>query len=172
MQRVLKTLLSYSLLLSVIAVAGCSGNSNPVINLDDPSTFPGNYEMKSMTFKAGDEDIGFAPGTTVEGGKQTSFSYTDDETGITVNAQVEVNITMVLTTDRYTQTFSVEVSIPGFQIPPDTETDSGAYSIQGNQLTITPDDPEEDTEVFTVTVSGSDMTVENSDTKIVLRKTK
>jgi len=172
MKKVAKLMSSCFLLLSIVALVSCKSGSNPVINLDDPSTFPGTYEMKSMTFKTGDADAGFPPGTTVEGGKQTTFSYTDDDTGISFNAQVKVTMTMILTADRYTQTSKIEISIPGFQIPSETTTEMGSYSLQGNQLTVTPDDPDEGESVLTVSASGSEMTVEDAEVKMVLRKTK
>jgi hypothetical protein len=158
-------LLLIGLLITGIVSMHCSGD-NPVIDLNDPSTFPGTYKIVSFTDLTG-EDYGQA-GLTITAGKPTTITMQEGD--ISISMILTISGTLTLTDKRYTVSQTMTMSLGGFGEETQTETDTGTYTIEGSTITIVSDDETEDTQVGTISVGKSDMTIEFEDMKIVLEK--
>lgn len=164
MQLGLRNSMFLMVVASAMVLFSCSSDANLTINLDDPTTFPGTYQMKTMTFKTGYPDAGIPPNFTIQGGRDTQVTVNN------LTFTVNITVTMVLTDTSYTQT--INISVPGVQVPGNPQIVTGTYSINGNQLMVTSDDLEQGTGTATVTVNGNEMTVDSPDATIVFTKTK
>jgi hypothetical protein len=163
--KINKKLLLLVFLVIGIASMNCTG-MNPIIDLDDPSTFPGSYKIVSYTDLSG-EDFG-QPGFTILSNKPTTITFQLGETSITMT--VSLTGTLTLTETRYTISQTMTMSISGLAEEIQTETDAGTYIIEGSTITIASDDPSEDPEVGTISVNRGEMTIEFAATRVVLQK--
>jgi len=159
MKRVSHLLTLLAVLLFSLFGLNCNGD-NPAINLDDPSTLVGSYDLVSALDKIG--DIG-PPGTTYQAGEATQIV----EQGVTVT--VTLTGTLVLTETRFTFMFTGIFSAPG--VPTQTENDNstGTYSINGTTIT-TVDDSDGTTDSSTISASGNRVTIDDSDITLVFEK--
>ncbi len=133
-----------------------NSDSNPTsIDLNDPSTFIGKYDMVSFTDKES--------GLTLEGGKSTTI----DTLG--VQATFETTMVLELKTTTYTMTTDTKITVLG-QTTTEQDVETGTYIINNNTLTTT-DTEDGEVTVSSITVSdNTTVTVEDSDSKIILRK--
>ena len=167
MRNLTKSPLGILLLITSIVWINCSSDNNPVVDLNDPSTLPGNYNLVSITDKTGDTfDLG--SGLTFRAGESNSFTI--DVNGVQITGTATVTGTLNLTDTRYTISTSLTATVPGFTIPPQSDTDTGTYSISGSTITIDSDDPNEPTQTATISTSGSQITIEDTDSRFVLEK--
>src|SRR3990172_473067 len=105
----------YPVVLLLILVCGLqfncsSGGSNPVIDLSDPSTFPGTYKLKSITFKTAiDEftDIGLQPPVTFQGDKATNVPIVVGT--VTLQAAITISGALTLTQNTYMNTQTITI---------------------------------------------------------------
>jgi len=115
-----------------------------------------------MTDNSG--DLSGVPGTTFQAGEPTTVTVGDLTVSITVTS------TLKLTDTRYTFATTIVTSISGLPDQSENESDTGTYSISGDTMTITSDDPAEDPVVATISVSGSRITITTSDEILVFEK--
>lgn len=168
----MKKFLSYlklSTLVFVLPVLFSCGDDddNPLFDLSDPSTFPGTYEMVELTDKSG--DLSGIPNLAVQAGQPVTVPFPTGP-GQTVDATVTITHTLVLTATTYTSVFNIGVEVTGVgTIPIPPVTDSGTYSVNGDQLTTI---SAEDGEVETTTIfsSNGNLAFEDDDIKIVYEK--
>lgn len=162
MKRTLYNLIIFVILIAPLVWINCgTDNPNPLIDLSDPSTFPGTYKLISITETSG-EDL--PAGLTIQAGEPTSVTIGGDAVILTVTG------TLTLTESRYTFSITIKVAISGFPEQTETETDTGTYSVSGSTMTIVSDDPEEGTQTFTISASANEMTLEDDDSKLVFEK--
>lgn len=159
----------FILLIGLFFLSNCKSEDNPVIDLNDPSTFPGNYSLVSVTDKTGNtfDDLGQA-GLTLQAGQPTNITVTQGGSTVTVTATISG--TLVLTDTRYTITTTIVATAVGLGSQTDTNTDTGTYSISGSTITIDSDDPNEPTQTGTITTSGRQFTLEDTDSRFVFEK--
>ncbi len=81
---------------------------------------------------------------------------------------VEVGLT--LTETRYTFSEAITFAISGLPETMETETDNGTYTISGSTMALVSDDEAEDPETGTISVSGSQMTIDFADDVTVIFK--
>ena len=139
---------------------------NPLIDLNDPSTFIGNYKLISMTDKTGDA-FGQA-GVTFSADQPTTFQV--EVNGITYTASSTISGTLTLTDTRYTVSTSIIIAVPVLPTETSSDTDTGTYMITGSSITIDSDDSDEPTITATITANGNRMTIEDTDSRIVYEK--
>ena len=162
MKRTLYNLIIFVILIAPLVWINCgTDNPNPLIDLSDPSTFPGTYKLISITETSGGD---LPAGLTIQAGEPTSVTIE----GITIT--FTITGTLTLTENRYTFSLTVKIAITGFPEETETETDTGTYSVSGSTMTIVSDDPGEGTQTFTISASASEMTLENDDGKLVFEK--
>jgi len=159
MKRILNISMAVVLLATPIFWLNCDGDNPAAIDLNDPSTFPGTYNLVSLTDKTGELGI---PGTTFTAGEPLQLTVE----GVTLT--VTITGSLVLTETRYTFLQIVKISVPGFPDVMETESDTGTYSISGSTLSIVSDDGTTDT--TTISVSGNRVTLEDDEVKLVLEK--
>jgi len=150
----------------LLSCGGDDDDGNPIIDLNDPSTFPGTYEMVELTAKT--SFFSLPAGSTLQGGQETTVPY-QVAPGQTVNATITLTHTLVLTSTTYNSSFSIDVEIPNAPVQTFTDEDSGTYSLNGNELTTTSSDDGE-VEVNTISVENGQMIYENDDLRVVYEK--
>jgi len=140
----------------------CGDGANPVaVDLSDPSTLRGTYKLISITDKSGEnlpEDV------TIVADQPTTV----DLFGVPVT--ITISGTLKLTDTRFTLTVTLKMSVPGLPEQTETETATGTYSINGSTFTITSDDPEVGTLVYTITAQGLQIILENDEERLVFEK--
>ena len=166
MKHSLTRLIPFLFLAMNLALMNCSSDSNPIINLDDPSTISGSYKLVSVTDKTG-EDYGQA-GLTIKAGDPTTITV--EEQGISVTMTITITGTLTLTETTYTFSETVTFAISGFPETTETEADNGTYTISGSAMTLVSDDEAEDPETGTISVSGSLMTIDFANFTVVFKK--
>ncbi len=161
-------LMPLSILSAFLLVAGCSSSDNPAgVDLNDPSTLAGNYNMVSLTDKTG--QIAGQPNQTFQAGQPVTVTI-DVGGGQQVQATITLNGSLSLTQDRYTLSTNITVSAPGVPEQNQTETDTGTYSISGSTITIDSDAPDEGPESASISASGNRITIEDSESSFVFQK--
>lgn len=153
-----RSLLLVLLLSFSVAWVNCSDdNGGSSIDPDDPSTFVGNWTIVSFTDNSGEACLGATP-CVLEPGEEITIPG--------VGTLVMTSGTLVLNDNpqRYTFTFNLELS--GQALPPVQST--GTWEINGNQITIDPDD--DDPETATFSVNGNRVTINTPDGTIVVEK--
>jgi hypothetical protein len=153
------------LLLFALSAMNCTGQI-PVIDLNDPATFPGTYKIASFTDLTG-ENFGQA-GVTFKTDEPTTITLQEGET--TVSMTMTLTGTLTLTETRYAFSQTMKMSFLGLAEETATDTDAGTYTIEGGTITIVSDDETEDPETGSISVNGAEMTLEFADMKIVLKK--
>ena len=166
MKHSLTRLIPFLFLAMNLALMNCSTDSNPMIDLDDPSTFAGSYKLVSVTDKTG-EDYGQA-GLTITAGDPTTITV--EEQGISVTMTITITGTLTLTETTYTFSETVTFAISGFPETTETEADNGSYTISGSAMTLVSDDEAEAPETGVISVSGSQMTNDFADFTVVFKK--
>jgi len=166
MKHSLTRLIPFLFLAMNLALMNCSSDSNPIIDLEDPSTFAGTYKLVSLTDKTG-EDFGLA-GLTIKAGEPTIITV--EEQGISITMTITITGTLTLTETTYTFSEAITFAISGFPETTVTETDDGTYTISGSTMTLVSDDEAEDLETGTISVSGSQMTIDFADDVTVVFK--
>ena len=159
MKHSLTRLIPFLFLAMNLALMNCSSDSNPMIDLDDPSTLAGNYKLVSVTDKTG-EEYGQA-GLTITAGEPTIITV--QEQGISVTMTLTITGTLTLTEMTYTFSETVTFAISGFPETTETEADNGTYTISGSTMTLVSDDETEAPETGTISVSGSQLTIDFAD---------
>ena len=159
MKHSLTRLIPFLFLAMNLALMNCSSDSNPMIDLDDPSTLAGNYKLVSLTDKTG-EEYGQA-GLTITAVEPTIITV--QEQGISVTMTLTVTGTLTLTETTYTFSETVTFAISGFPETTETEADNGTYTISGSTMTLVSDDETEAPETGTISVSGSQLTINFAD---------
>jgi len=153
------------LLATTFVWMNCNGddddNGAGPIDPNDPSTFIGNYDLVSVTAKTGDLFGVFTvpPGTEFEAGQPTDIGG-----GFTIT----LDGTLSLTADNFTISIDGSAEIPNVGTQPISVDLVGDYEISGDQFTFTIEG--EDPETGTLTVSGSQVTIETDDLIIVINK--
>ena len=160
MKRTLYNLVVFAILISPLALINC-GDGNPLIDLSDPSTFPGIYKLISIADKNGED---FPAGLTIKAGEPTTVTIEGGTVTFTVTG------TLTLTDTRFTFSMPVKVAITDSPEETETETVTGTYSISDFTLTAVSDDSENGTRTFTVSASGSELTMEDDEQKLVFEK--
>ena len=167
MKHSLTRLIPFLFLAMNLALMNCSSESNPIIDLDDPSTLAGSYTLVSLTDKTG-EDFGQA-GLTITAGEPTTITV--EEQGISITITITITGTLTLTETTYTFSETVTFAISGLPETTETEADNGTYTISGSTMTIVSDDEAEDPETGTISVSGSQLTIDfEDDVTVVFKK--
>ena len=156
MKRILKMFIAFVLLTTPIFWLNCDGDNPAAIDLNDPSTFPGTYDLVSLTDKGGDFGV---PDATFTAGEPLQLFFQ----GVPI-LTITITGSLVLTETKYTITQSVEIAGGGTE----TETDTGTYFISGSTSSAISDDG--GTETFTISVSGNRLTLENDEIKFVFEK--
>ncbi len=166
MKHSLTRLIPFLFLAMNLALMNCSSDSNPIIDLDDPSTFAGTYKLVSLTDKTG-EDFGLA-GLTIKAGEPTIITV--EEQGISVTMTITITGTLTLTETTYTFTEAITFAISGLPETTETETDNGTYTIIGSTMALVSDDETEAPETGTISVSVSQLTIDFADDFTVVFK--
>jgi len=159
MKHSLTRLVPFLFLAMNLALMNCSTDSNPMIDLDDPSTLAGSYNLVSITDKTG-EDFGQA-GLTITAGDPTTITVV--EQGISVTMTITITGTLTLTEMTYTFSEAITFAISGLPETTETEADNGTYTINGSTMTLVSDDETEAPETGTISVSGSQLTIDFAD---------
>jgi len=147
--------------LVLLFVAGCDSNgSDDGIDLNDPSSMVGTYDLVLIFDKTGEFFDGV--GQTFPGGEDFEIDVQIDE-NTTVTATARFEMTLTLTATRYTMQTNIQMSIPGFPSEGDSDTDTGAWSVSGSTISIVSDDTDFGTETFTVAGSGDNLSMEDQD---------
>ncbi len=158
-----KNIVSVLLLgLLVFMNVSCGGDAtNPMVNLNDPSTLPGSYKLVAITDKTG-EDL--PEGFTIQADQPITVTVE----GVTLT--ITVSGTLTLTENRYTFSITIKISIPDFPEQTETETDTGTYSLNGSTITFESEDPENGKMTFNISAQGRQITLENDEGKLVFEK--
>jgi len=140
-----------------------SGNDGPGIDLGDPSTLVGTYDLESFKDVSGDRfDV---PGLEFEAGEDLEFDFEG------VSFTVSIDGTLVLTASRYTMVTEFTLRLTGFPTESETDSDTGTYSLSGSTFTIDSEDPDsEGTEVLTASVSGRRLMLEDEEVRLTFRQ--
>lgn len=166
MKHSLTKLIPFLFLAMNLPLMNCSSDSNPIIDLDDPSTLAGSYKLVSVTDKTG-EDFGQA-GLTIKAGEPTTITVEEQGTSITMTVTITGTLTLTETTYAFSET--VTFAISGFPETTETEADNGTYTISGSAITLLSDDEAEGPETGTMSVSGSQLTIDFPDDVTVVFK--
>jgi len=159
-----KVFVIVSLIIGLISL-NCNGE-NPVIDLSDPSTFPGTYKIVSITDITG-ADYGQA-GLTVTAGEPTTITVQEGDINLSMTLTLTGSLT--LTDSRYTFSQTIKMSFAGLAEETETVDDAGTYTIAGSTITIASDNEDDDPETGTISVNKNEMTLEFEDQKVVLEK--
>jgi len=166
------------LLLLAFSLTACdSGGANEAdgngdnseIDISSTASIAGSYQLVSMTDMTG-ETFG-AINRTVAAGEPTSVSFTDEDG--TINATIEVDGTFVFTTTTYNVNLSFAMTVEGFGSLSESTVDSGTYTLSGGQMRISSNDPDpdvSDSETFSLSAVGSQLTMTNNEASFVLQK--
>jgi len=150
-----------SIVILVFFAAGCdSNNSNDGIDVSDPSSMVGTFDLVLIHDKTGEFFEG--SGQTYPGGEDFEIDVQVDENS-TLTATARFEITLTLTATRYTMLTDIQMSIPGFPSEGDTDTDTGAWSVSGSTITIVSDDTDFGAETFEIAGSGDSLSLEDED---------
>ncbi len=106
-------------------------------------------------------------------------TFTDKESGYTVNAGVPTEIqqgitltitgSLVATETDFTFTQSMTISMSGYPSETEDMTSTGAYSISGSTLTIVEDDSGQ-SDTMTISRSDNRLTIEDDEVRMVFDK--
>jgi len=151
-----------------ISLFSC-GKSNPMIDLNDPSTLQGGYKLHSVTLRS---DLIESNEITINAGEPTEVMFHwNDQTWSLIYT---FSGTLALTEFRYiisviTETFDPDGS------GGDTEIldDEGSYLINGSIITLTSDNNENlisQSDEATMNAKGSELTLEFPEITLVLKK--
>lgn len=156
------------LLLSTLVATGCdsSGDGGDDIDVSDPSTLVGRYDLVSVVDKQG--DLAGEEGVLFEAGEPRTFTEMED--GQTFELSIVVDGQLQFMTDRYDFFFSVSISVSGFPPVTDTEQDEGEWSISGNMLTLDSDTDQGTPDQLTISASGNRITLEDETARFIFEK--
>ena len=159
MKHILNISMAFVLLATPIFWLNCDEDNPAGVDLNNPSTIPGTYNLVSLTDKTGEMGV---PGTTFTAGEPLQVIVE----GVTIT--ITITGSLVLAETRYTFAQTVKISSPGAPDAMETVSDTGTYSISGSTLSAVSD--EGGTETFTISVSGNRITLEDDEVKLVLEK--
>jgi len=166
MRNLIRTQLGF-LLITCILGLNCKDENNPLIDLNDPSTYIGKYKLISFIDKTGDL-FGQQAGLIFNADQPTTFQL--ELNGITYTASSTISGTLTLTDTRYTISTTLITAVPTLPTQTINATDTGTYMINGSSITIDSDDPDEPTITGTITTNGSQVTIEDTDSRFVFEK--
>lgn len=157
------------LLILPLATACDQGNSEPETGDSGPALLEGSWELTSMRDKTG--ELFGDPDRELQAGQPAT--YTTSQNGQSFTTTFLVDGQLSFAQSRYNVSFDITVSISGLGSNTESLLDTGTYTVDGSQLITTSDDPDPDdpvSDVVTWSISGSSLTLEDDETRMVFER--
>ncbi len=152
----------------VLTACDSTSTDNNDVDLNEPSSLVGTWDLKSVTDKEG--AFFNLSGQTLTAGETFTVNM-DIGGGQVVSASFLVEGVLTLQSSRYTMQMDITVTVTGQ--PPEIEANSdyGTWSVAGNTLTVISEAPDEGgTQALTISTSGNTMTLEDEEMLMVFEK--
>ena len=153
-----------------ISLLSC-GKNNPIIDLNDPSTFQGSYKLDSVTLKS---ELLESNEITINAGEPTEVMLHWND--LTWTLIYTFSGTLALTESRYIMSVIAETFDPdGSGADTENLDDEGSYVINGSIITFTSDDNEDQisqSDEATMHAQDQELTLEFPEITLVFKKQK